>query len=79
MLLFIDSQHVSTYMSYHQAILGETYRNVLGDWDAVRICNWIINNQQVVTTNNYYTLAAINNSQSLHANPLSTSALVLTS
>jgi hypothetical protein len=37
-----------------------------------------INNLQVVTTNNYYTMAALHNVQSLHANLFSLSALIFT-
>jgi hypothetical protein len=37
-----------------------------------------INNLQVVTTINYYTIAALHNIQSLHTNLLSLSALVFT-
>jgi hypothetical protein len=36
-----------------------------------------INNLQVVTTINYYTIAALHNLQSLHTNIFSLSALVL--
>jgi hypothetical protein len=39
---------------------------------------WVIGYLQVVTTNNYNTIADIYNLQSLHTNLLSLSALVLT-
>jgi hypothetical protein len=47
--------------------------------DGIQIGNWIFNNNlQVVTSVNYYNIAALHNLQSLHTNILSISALVFT-
>jgi hypothetical protein len=44
----------------------------------LRLVTGFINNPQVVTTNNYNTIAALHNLQFLHTNLFSLSALVLT-
>jgi hypothetical protein len=44
----------------------------------VWIGNWIFNNLQFVTINNYYTLADLHNLQSLHTNLLSLFPLAFT-